>query len=256
MGDALANVFGYYALQLGADHRSLLVESRIPNRWLAQCGAVQGSDTLEPETQHSPVEAHIVLDPHHLPFQANQLDLLVLPHTLEQSVSPRQVVREAERVLLPEGRLVIAGLNPWNPKVAWHQLKYRRSHPEGRVGGTPASFRPLTVSQQCDWLDLLGFEIEYIQMGGGKNVRPEEVPKAQSPIGSSLSGKRYGKLWGKAYVIVATKKVAGMRLLSAPWQVQKLNKRLAVQKARHSGQSHAQAQTNLTPTIRDKHDEN
>jgi ubiquinone/menaquinone biosynthesis C-methylase UbiE len=47
-----------------------------------------------------------------LPFAANSLDLVVLPHTLELSLDPHATLREVERVLVPEGRVVISGLNP------------------------------------------------------------------------------------------------------------------------------------------------
>jgi ubiquinone/menaquinone biosynthesis C-methylase UbiE len=37
---------------------------------------------------------------------------VVLPHTLEFSADPHHVLREVERVLVPEGRVVISGFNP------------------------------------------------------------------------------------------------------------------------------------------------
>ena len=52
------------------------------------------------------------LSPRPCRFPNASLDLLVLPHTLELSVDPHMALREVERVLVPEGRVVIAGLNP------------------------------------------------------------------------------------------------------------------------------------------------
>ncbi|MCQ4062135.1 class I SAM-dependent methyltransferase, partial [Klebsiella pneumoniae] len=47
-----------------------------------------------------------------LPFESQSLDMIVLPHVLEFSEDPHQLLREVERVLMPEGRVVITGFNP------------------------------------------------------------------------------------------------------------------------------------------------
>ena len=68
-----------------------------PRRWLVPCAACSGPvDLLSPRLCRSNAS----------------LDLVVLPHTLELSVDPHMALREVERVLVPEGRVVIAGLNP------------------------------------------------------------------------------------------------------------------------------------------------
>ena len=59
-----------------------------------------------------------------LPFPANSLDLVVLPHTLELHADPQPTLREVERVLVPEGRVVISG---FNPASLWG-LRQRRAH--------------------------------------------------------------------------------------------------------------------------------
>ena len=47
-----------------------------------------------------------------LPFPDHSLDLVVLPHALELSRDPHLTLREVERVLVPEGRVMILGFNP------------------------------------------------------------------------------------------------------------------------------------------------
>jgi ubiquinone/menaquinone biosynthesis C-methylase UbiE len=44
-------------------------------------------------------------DLHHLPLAANSIDLVVMPHTLEFAPDPHQMLREVERVLVPEGQV-------------------------------------------------------------------------------------------------------------------------------------------------------
>ena len=50
-------------------------------------------------------------DPTRLPLASDRLDAVLLPHTLDFVPDPRQVLREVERVLIPEGRVVILGFN-------------------------------------------------------------------------------------------------------------------------------------------------
>lgn len=49
-----------------------------------------------------------------LPFANNSVDLIVLPHTLDFSEDSRAVLQEACRVLIPEGRLLVFGFNPFS----------------------------------------------------------------------------------------------------------------------------------------------
>src|SRR3546814_1372985 len=92
------NAFGYHAIQIGLPHWDLLQANRIPfkgrTRVLFERAAEQG--------------AALVASPESLPFDTQSIDLLVLPHVLECSNDSHQILREAERVLVPEGRIVIS----------------------------------------------------------------------------------------------------------------------------------------------------
>ena len=63
-----------------------------------------------------------------LPFASASLDLVVLPHVLEFLPDPHQMLREVERVLIPEGQVVIAGFNPLS---LWGLRRYRPAQREG-----------------------------------------------------------------------------------------------------------------------------
>src|SRR5580765_3727795 len=97
--EAVADVFGYHALQLGLPEIEALRANRMPHRWLASPSGAGAPATL-------------VADFAALPFPANSLDPLALPHALELSPDPHATLREAERVLVPEGRVIVCGLNP------------------------------------------------------------------------------------------------------------------------------------------------
>ena len=94
----VADIFGYYALQIGLPEMPVLDASRIPSRW-----------TLD----YDPPAA-LIADPHALPLPENTVDLVVMPHALEFTDDPHQMLREAWRVMRPEGQIVIAGFNPFS----------------------------------------------------------------------------------------------------------------------------------------------
>ena len=90
-----------------------------------------------------------------LPLGRNSVDLIVLQHTLDFSIDPRQVLREAVEVLSSEGWIIICGFNPlglWGLSRILFQLS----------GKIPWSARFLRPSRVQDWLTLLGAKV----MGG------------------------------------------------------------------------------------------
>src|SRR6218665_2183201 len=99
---AVADVFGYHALQMGVPGLDGLRSSRIQNHWLS---------TAELPTPQLPRRAAVVNDFSALAFAANSLDVVLLPHALELSPDPHATLREVERVLVPEGQAVICGFN-------------------------------------------------------------------------------------------------------------------------------------------------
>lgn len=82
--------------QLGLPEIDLLAHNRIPLRQVAgETGKVD-----------------VVCDLRELPFAANSIDLAVLPQRHEFHDNPHQILREVERILIPDGQLVITGFNP------------------------------------------------------------------------------------------------------------------------------------------------
>ena len=89
--------------------------------------------------------------PDALPLAANCLDLLALAHPLELSDQPHGVLREAERVLVGNGHLLLVGFNPWS----WYGL-YRLL----AVGRFPWDRHFYGFRRIKDWLSVLNFEIQ------------------------------------------------------------------------------------------------
>ena len=93
----------------------------------------------------------ILADPSELPVASETIDVLILPHILEFESDPHQILREADRVLKPEGKIFILGLNPWSPQKI---LNWTRKN-EFRTVGNIGCYRII------DWLNLLKFNAEF-----------------------------------------------------------------------------------------------
>ncbi|WP_260590465.1 class I SAM-dependent methyltransferase [Variovorax sp. DXTD-1] len=204
--EAVADVFGYHALQLGAAEIEGLRANRMPHRWLAL------SDPLQ-----QPGRAALFTDFAALPFAANSLDLVVLPHALELSPDPHATLREVERVLVPEGRVVICGLNP----ASLWGMRQRRAHLYRKLGVgelfLPEGGEFIGYWRIRDWLRLLSFEVESGRFGV---YRPAVRSEAwlERCRWMDTAGERWWPIFGAVYFLVAVKRVRGMRLLGAEWR--------------------------------------
>ncbi len=99
----LPNLFGRHCLQIGNwGDGQLLASADMLHR------AVLGTliDSLG--------DAQAVTQPDALPIMERSVDAVLLPHTLEFSPSPHNLLREVNRILSDRGRLMILGFNPWS----------------------------------------------------------------------------------------------------------------------------------------------
>lgn len=54
----------------------------------------------------------LIHDIDRLPFASESIDLIILPHAFEFAENPHMILREVDRVLIPEGQVIISGFNP------------------------------------------------------------------------------------------------------------------------------------------------
>ena len=195
---AVADVFGFHALQLGLPEFDALAANRMPHRWLG-CDRLPVSGTLGRTLLLTQYEA--------LPFPDASLDLLVLPHTLELSFDPHATLREVERVLVPEGRVVICGFNPTSLWGA--QKSCGKGPPE--VGDYIGHWR------LRDWLRLLSFEVEDHHFGCYRPALRSER-WLQRLAWMDVAGSRSWPIFGGVYRVSAVKRVRGMRLMGPAWK--------------------------------------
>ncbi len=228
---AVSNIFGYHALQLGLPELDALRANRMPHRWLAQPDIPQTAGlpvaSAEVNLTATSVQASssrrwaaLVTDSGALPFPANSLDLVVLPHTLELSQDPHVTLREVERVLVPEGRLVISGLNP----ASLWGMRQRRAHFYHRMGSRelflPEAADFIGYWRLRDWLRLLSFEVESGRFGCYRPALASKKWLARFEW-MDKAGGRWWPIFGAVYFLVAVKRVRGVRLLEPVWKSRK-----------------------------------
>jgi len=229
LDQVVVDIFGFHALQLGLPALHALRTNRMPHRWLACATQASACEHARPEPAHgstapddgqdgtAALTPSLVCDFAALPFAANSVDLVVLPHTLELHPDPHATLREVERVLVPEGRVVILGINP----LSLWGLRQRRAHlfrPLGLGDGyLPQQGEFLAYWRLRDWLGLLGFEVESGRFGC---YRPavRDARWLERFQWMDRAGARWWPIFGAVYFLVATKRVRGMRLLGPAWK--------------------------------------
>ncbi len=197
----VADIFGYNALQIGLPQCDLLRANRIPLR----------------ATVDRDATAMLRADGAELPITSASVDLVLLPHVLEFSDKPHQILREVERVLVPDGHVVVTCFNPVSLWGAWHTVADRDSYPwHGRF---------IHLMRLKDWLALLGFEIAGGAMGC--YVPPCASEKWLNRFAFMESaGDRWWPFSGAVTFLHAIKRVRGMRVITPRWTQRVRSKQL------------------------------
>lgn len=144
-----------------------------------------------------------------LPVASDSVDLVVLPHTLDFALDPHQVLREAERILIPEGRLLIIGFNPFSLWGVWRlALRWR--------GDVPWCGHFLSYGRIVDWLGLLGFDIEYTDVCAlAPPLRSDGWARRMERVENL--GRRVWPMLAGVYAVRAVKRVSTIRPVGSPW---------------------------------------
>ncbi|MFL6660940.1 MAG: class I SAM-dependent methyltransferase [Rhizobacter sp.] len=208
----VVDLFGFHALQLGLVELDALRANRMPHRWLATEDPSVAARSAPGSPPARAIALHCDFDA--LPFPTQSLDLVVLPHALELARDPHLALREVERVLVPEGRVVIVGLNPaslWGLRQRLGRIR-RRFWGRNRNLFLPESGEFIGFRRLRDWLRLLSFEVEAGRFGCYlPPVRSEKwLTRFQW---MERTGDRWWPVFGAVYFIVGVKRVRGLRLV-------------------------------------------
>ena len=199
---AVEDVFGYRAVQIGLPEVDFLRQNRIQFRFTL---------ALEPG-------AAVAADPLQMPLESQSVDLLALPHVLEFHANPHEVLREAERVLRPEGQIVLSG---FNTASLW---RLRQLTPFLSRAGAPWEAHFIGLLRLRDWLRVLGFELNGGKLGC---YAPPFVSKVWLDRFAFMdkAGARWWPVLGGVYVVRAVKRVPGLRLVTPAWRRERARRR-------------------------------
>ena len=224
LDELTADIFGFNAIQIGLPQVDGLHANRMPHKWqsdsmLAPPAAASSEQASSPTgadapsaSLSGPVPLTVVHDFAELPFASQSLDLVVLPHILEFATEPHQVLREVERVLIPEGQLIVCG---FNPASLWGARQMA-----GRLLGAPFLPRDgefISLPRLKDWLKLLNMEVNRGHFGCYAPPCTTEAWLNRYGF-MEKGGQRWWPYLGAVYMVQAIKRVKGMRLIGPVWK--------------------------------------
>jgi SAM-dependent methyltransferase len=156
----------------------------------------------------------ILAQPACLSIASDCVDVVVVPHVLERTADPDAVLKEVDRILVPEGHVVLLGFNPASLWGVWRVLDTGR----GRAAWRGEFISTDKVSQ---WLASLGFQVVSIRYGF---YRPPL--KRRGLLKKFAWMERLGAKWwpccGGFYVLTAKKRVSTLTLIKPRWYSRRL----------------------------------
>ncbi|GAB5379687.1 MAG: methyltransferase domain-containing protein [Aliiglaciecola sp.] len=201
--DSCRSFFGYHLIKLGCLSRDIDLPS---------CTINHKIDVINKQcvrASQDNASSQIVADSHELPFSEGSIDAAVLAHELDFSRDPHQILREIDRVLIPNGHVVIVGFNPFSLAGIFRFLPMSRN----KIVREARFFSRFRIK---DWLNLLGFEvIEQHQLAFSSLLF-----KKKYRIFSGLEKlcRKYLPIFASVYIVVAKKRVVPLSLIKPKWK--------------------------------------
>jgi SAM-dependent methyltransferase len=207
LDQSVGDCFGYHAVQVSPPGLDALRKNRmgLRTRLSFGCGAIDEIDSVEPSSEQSILQC----DAQAWPIANESVDLVVLVHALEGVVDPHGLLREAARVLIPEGRLVVVG---FNPASLWALHR-----PLSPVKFPPIQDRWVAMGRVKDWCQLLTLQVEAGRHGQYRPVLQTETALRRLAWMDD-AGARWWPALGAVYSLTAVKRRVGLRVIMPQWQ--------------------------------------
>lgn len=193
-------MFGYHLMQLSVDrHIRLFDDCRINHCFAIGVGSPESG---------SNVGAFGSLDA--LPLDDECIDVTVLHHVLEFSSNPHQVLKEASRVTIPRGYIIVLGFNPVSPMGILKPFAQLLSR-------SPIWKRnSLHKSRVADWLQFLDCNTLRTKMGlYNWPLQNKRYLDYSARINAWLQAR--GLPFGNFYCLVARKDRVSMTPIRPDW---------------------------------------
>jgi SAM-dependent methyltransferase len=201
IGPLLSTTFGYYSLQIGCSGLAHRLHQGCRVKHLFTLGSLEST-------------AQVRATPSMLPVASDSVDLVILMHHLSNTNEPHEMLREAFRILIPEGKLIIIDFNPVS---MWGLRNFFQSWLEH----IPFRGHFYTARRIDDWMRLLGFD-------SYQNFRVGYLPPIQKPsITRHLSWLEKGlRNWlpalGALNLLVYSKSISPLTPVRHRWVTRKI----------------------------------
>jgi SAM-dependent methyltransferase len=197
----LATTFGYYSLQIGCPGLASQLQEgcRVKHQF-----TLAETDLL----------AKVQANPSMLPIASDSVDLVILMHHLSNTSEPHAILREAFRILIPEGKLVIIDFNPIS---LWGLRHFFQSWLEK----VPFKGHYFTAKRVDDWMRLLGFDKNRVHRIG-------YLPPIQNPSLTRHLGwlekvlRNWFPRFGALNLLVYSKSISPLTPVRHRWVTRKL----------------------------------
>ncbi len=146
-----------------------------------------------------------------LPFQSSSVDLCLLPHMLDFSDNPHQLLRESKDILVDGGHLVILGFNPYS---LWGIRKLFSK------ANAPWNGHNYSIHKVRDWLSLLNFHVSGgMMLYYSPPIRNQQL--REKFVFMENAGNRWWPMLGGVYLLIALKREVGMTVIDLGAKVRK-----------------------------------
>ncbi len=197
----MQTTFGYYSLQIGCPGMAARLQRNC---------RVKHHFTLDDLGS----EARVHANPSMLPIASDSVDLVILMHHLSNTGEPHAVLREAFRILIPEGKLVIIDFNPislWGLRhffQAWLEKIPFRGH-------------FYTARRIDDWMQLLGFDQDmHFRVGYLPPIQRPSITRHMSWL--EKGSRKWLPLIGALNVMVYSKNISPLTPVRHRWVARKI----------------------------------
>lgn len=191
----LARVFGYHILQVGCSNQSMLDDSPVGHKILFIPAIETGAN--------APVANNEAL-----PLMTESVDAVLVHHALDFTPDSYRLLREAARVVIPGGKLLIIGFNPLSTWGVRKLFRWRNN--------LPWNARFISSLRVSDWLKLLDFKIDKVEHGAYM-LPLNQLRVVNSATRLESIGRRFISPFGAVYLIVACKQVMPVTPVIPRW---------------------------------------
>ncbi len=210
---------GRYIIDLESEKINQII-NRVPGVNILQLGTLRGTKWLNLNRKFQSYildtparcgsDCNVFGELESLPFSSESMDVVILRHTLEATTNPQTVLHEAERILSPDGYLVILGFNPYS---FFGALRFAEKYTEtGEWEG-----ETLSIGRLKDWFAVLGLDVtEEERVKLSHKVIKDEYGKKFEFLGELADYSLH--IQSGVYILMARKRIIPLSRVKNGWR--------------------------------------